>query len=98
MFHYKNKDMYKFYAFTFKTDFRSMSESREFKRKNKVKHSKGAHFATFFSKSVAFIEKINDKRLSIFNCKNKCTYKFYVFTIKSAFENMSVGSEFKSEY
>ena len=39
----------------------------------------------------------NDNHLSIFYSKNKCTYKFYAFTIKSGLGSMSESSEFRFE-
>ena len=40
----------------------------------------------------------NDKYLSIFFYrKSKCTYKFYVFTVKRAFGNVAIRNEFRFE-
>ena len=39
----------------------------------------------------------NEKHLSIFYCKNRCTYKFYVLAIKSALRNISESSKFRFE-
>ena len=52
-------------------------------------------FHLFLRKPLYLLK--NDKRLSIFYCKNKCAYKFYVFTIKSSYGNMSVSSELRFE-
>ena len=40
-----------------KTDFRYISENREFKQKNKAKSSEGNNFATFYRKNIILIEK-----------------------------------------
>ena len=50
----------------------------------------------FFQKNVVFIEKYKTQ-LSILCSENKCTYKFYIFTIKSALGNTSERSEFRFE-
>ena len=80
-----------------KTDFRNMSKNRTFRWKNRAKLSQSVHFATFFffQKTTVFIEK--QKTLVFLYSKNKCTFKFYVFTIKSALENMPEISEFRFE-
>ena len=53
--------------------------------KTKQNRLKAPTWQPFSGKTAVIIEK--DKHLSIFYCKNKCTYKFYVLTIKSAFGN-----------
>ena len=84
IFHYKN--VYKFYAFKIKTDFRNMPEIRKFRRNNKTNQIVwDVHTLTFFLKKPRHLLK-NGKRLMIFCCKNKRTYKFYAITIKFAFE------------
>ena len=93
-FNYKNKNIYHFYPFTMKSDFRNMSESREFWRKNRAKQSQSPYWANFFFKKPLHLLK-NKKHYSIFYSKNKCTYKFHVFTIKSSLRNMSKSSEFR---
>ena len=50
-FYYKNKNMYKCYVFTIKTDLRNMSENRVFRRKNRAKQTQKTHFAAIFSKN-----------------------------------------------
>ena len=45
----------------------------------------------FFQKTTVFIEK-RKTLMDFFYCKNKCTYKFYVFKIKSALGNASESS------
>ena len=47
----------------------------------------------FFQKTTVFIEK----HKSFFYCKNNCTYKFYVFAVKSALGNVSENSDFRFE-
>ena len=42
----------------------------------------------FFKKPLYLLKNNNKKKLSIFYCKNKYPYKFYVFIIKSALGNM----------
>ena len=51
---------------------------------------------SFFLEKPLYLLK-SGKRLSIFYCKNMCTYKFYALTIKSALGNMSENSEFRFE-
>ena len=58
IFHHKNMNICNFYAIMMKTDFRNMSESRRFRRKNRAKQSRSSHFATFFlRKTAVFVEK-----------------------------------------
>ena len=57
IFHYKNKNIYNFYAFTKKIDFRNMSKSREFRWENKANPSPVAYFVTFFSKNFCISRK-----------------------------------------
>ena len=80
----KNKSIYNFYAFAIKTDFRNMSEIREFRRKNKEKSSQSANFATSFSKNHCIYWKTKNAN-RFFYCKNKFTYIFHVFMIKKCF-------------
>ena len=49
--------MYNLYAFTIKTDFRNISENREFRQKIEQNCLKGPTLPPFFKKNTAFIEK-----------------------------------------
>ena len=51
---------------------------------------------SFFLEKPLYLLK-SGKRLSIFYCKNMCTYKFYEFMIKSAFSNKLLSNEFRFE-
>ena len=73
-----------------------MSESKEFRQKNRAKPSQSAHFATLFFKKPMHLLKDKEQSL-IFYCKNRCAYKFYVFAIKSALRNISESSKFRFE-
>ena len=61
-----------------------MSENRRFRRKNTEKPYQSAPFAFFFFFQKPMYLLKDEKRLSIFYCKNNCTNKFYVFTKKSS--------------
>ena len=61
--------------------------------KAKQKPSEGTHFWHILLKKPLCLMK-NDKHLLTFHRKSKCTYKFYVFTIETAFGNVSETSEF----
>ena len=52
------------------------------------------HLFFFFSKKSLHLLK-NEKHLSIFYFKNKCTYKSYVFMIIDDFGNMLDSCEFR---
>ena len=66
-------------------------------KKTRTKQSQSAHLTTFFSKKKQLHLLKNKKLLSIFYCKDKCTYKFYVLTIKSPFGSMPKIIEFRFE-
>ena len=67
---------------------------RKFRRRNNAKESQGAHFTNFFSKNLCiYRKKVNFNRFFIL--KINLFFKFYVFTIKSAFRNMLECSEIK---
>ena len=76
-----------------KTDFRNMSESLKFRGKNRAKPYHMPNLPLFHKKRMHLLK--NRKYESIFYCKNKCTFKLYVFMIKSALENMSERSDFR---
>ena len=65
---------------------------REFKRKNKGKNFSRHKLCQLFLKKSLYLLKIG-KYLSTSCSKNKFTNKFYVFTIKSTFGNVSESSD-----
>ena len=87
----------KFYAVKIKTDFRNMCRTYGVQTgKTELNSLNVPTLPPFFFKKSLYLLK-NEKRLSIFHCKNKYTYKFYVITIKTALGNMSESGEFKFE-
>ena len=81
------------YAFTIKTDFRNVSGNLDGKTMQKrLKSPTLSLFSQKTDKKTLHLLK-NDKRLSIFYWKTKCTNKFYMCMIKNAFENVSESSE-----
>ena len=78
-----------FYAFTIKTDFRNEICPKIGGLDSKIQQN-------WIKMKPLYLLK-NEKHYSILCSKNKCAYKFYVFTIKSALGNMSESSEFRFE-
>ena len=94
-FHNKNKNMYKFYAFTIKTDLRYMSENREFiliKQSKTVSEYPLCHL--FLIKPLHLLDTIKVYRFFIVKIRIR---KNCVFTINSAFGNMSESCQFRFE-
>ena len=73
-----------------------MYENRWFRGKTEKNRLKVPTLSFFFFKKSLNLLK-NEKTLFFFYCKNKCTNKFYVFTIKSIRRNMSESTEFRFE-
>ena len=63
--HCKNKNVFNFYAFTVRIELRNMSETREFRQKNRAKPSRNAHFANFLFKNPLHLLK-NKKTVTDF--------------------------------
>ena len=57
IFHHENNSIFKFYAFTNKTDFRNMSESRRLDGKAKQNRFEATTLPPFSRKIASFIEK-----------------------------------------
>ena len=94
IFHYKNENIYIFYAFI--NGFRNMLESREFRQKNKAKPSQGAYFANFFSKNRSTYRKTINADLFFFFfffCKNKYFCKFFVRAFRKILESIEFRFE-----
>ena len=91
----ENKNINKIYAFTIKIDLRMCQKVGSLVEKQSKTVSR-LPICNLFLKKLLFLLK-NDERLSILNCKKKCTFKFNVITIKSAFKNMPICREFRFE-
>ena len=86
----KNKNIHEFYEYTIKTDFRNMSGSREFRRKNKSKNRlKKPSLPPFSQKTVVYIWKTISSSL-LFIVKISVLIHFMYLRLKKPSRNVSI--------